>query len=333
MAVNINKTTMADQIFTMYEKRLLPRALPRLVHGKWGREAVWDKYGDYSLRRFSSFSAVTSALGEGATPGETSEPTITTITLDPSYYGAYVKLTDEVQVESFDPILSEISSLLGEQVGLSIDTLVRNALISGATAAYSGGVSAVGSLDYPQHVIAYGDIVEQISALMAANAIHAENGKFMVIIHPHTFATLMQDSVFVNLFTQETDSSAIRSGKMGTLMQCDFYISSNAYELADGGVSTTDIYGALFVGNDAFATAGFTGLMAKNTDAGGTDAFANTGKQVKPLQIIVKELGSGGTSDPLNQRGSAGWKATLDIEVLEATWIRNLYHVNEFSDS
>ena len=117
MATNINKTSMADTIFTKYEQRLLPRALPRLVHGRWGRVATWDKFGDYSLRRFENLSAVTSALGEGSTPGEADAPTITTVTLDPVYYGAFVQLTDEVQIESFDPILSEISSLLGEQVG------------------------------------------------------------------------------------------------------------------------------------------------------------------------------------------------------------------------
>ena len=73
--------------------------------------------------------------------------------------------------------------------------------------------------------------------------------------------------------------------------------------------------------------------MAKNVDSAGSDEFSMTGKQVKPIEIIIKELGSGGSEDPLNQRGSAGWKATLDVEVLEADWIRNLYHVNDFSDS
>ena len=244
---------------------------------------------------------------------------------------AWVELTDEVQIESYDPILSEISSLLGEQVGLSIDTMVRNALISGATAAYSGGQSAVTDLAYPDHKISYKDIVQQVAALMGANAIYAENGKYMVIIHPHTFATLMQDPVFVNLFTQETDASAIRNGKMGTLMQCDFYISSNAYESADGGSGSNDVYGALFIGDDAFATAGFTGLKANSADSGGAGYDNNSGKQVKPIKVIVKPLGSGGTEDPLDQRGTAGWKATLDVEVLQSAWIRNLYHVNDFS--
>lgn len=174
-------------------------------------------------------------------------------------------------------------------------------------------------------------MVIQISSLMAANALHAENGRFMVVIHPHTYATLMQDSVFVNLFTQETDASAIRNGKMGTLLQCDLYISSNAYESADAGSGVNDVYSALFIGNDAFATAGFTGLKAKMVDTAGTDDYTMTGKQVKPLQLLIKPLGSSGTEDPLDQRGTAGWKATLDTEILESTWIRNLYHVNDFS--
>lgn len=78
---------MATSIKTMYEKRLLPRALPRLVHGRWGREAVWNGYGDYELRRFESLSAVTTSLGEGSTPSEGDAPKISTVTLDPVYYG------------------------------------------------------------------------------------------------------------------------------------------------------------------------------------------------------------------------------------------------------
>lgn len=330
---NLNTTSLADTIFTNYERRLLPRALPRLVHARWAQEANWSKFGDYSLRRWESMSAVTSPLGEGSTPAESSGPTITTITMEPSWYGAWVEMTDKVDMVGFDPILSEISSLLGEQCGLSMDTLVRNALISGATADYSGGQSAYTTMDAPAHNIAYKDIVQQVSLLMAANALHAENGKFAVVIHPHTFATLVQDPVFVDLFIQETDAGAIRSGKMGSLMQCDIFISSNAYELADSGVNgTEDIYSALFIGDQAFATAGFTGLQARNVDMAGTDDYTMTGKPVKPVQIIVKPMGSGGTEDPLNQRGTAGWKATLDVEVLQSTWIRNLYHTNEFSD-
>jgi len=47
---NINTVTMGDAIKVMYEKRLLMRALPRLVHGRFGTEARLTGFGSYELR-------------------------------------------------------------------------------------------------------------------------------------------------------------------------------------------------------------------------------------------------------------------------------------------
>ena len=85
--------------------------------------------------------------------------------------------------------------------------------------------------------------------------------------------------------------------------------------------------------SNAFATAGFTGLKARQPDMGGVDEYTGTGKPVKVVQLIIKPRGSSGSDDPLDQRGTVGWKLTLDTEILEADWIRCLYHVNDFSDS
>jgi hypothetical protein len=35
-----------------------------------------------------------------------------------------------------------------------------------------------------------------------------------------------------------------------------------------------------------------------------------TGQAHKPVDLIIKPIGSGGSSDALNQRGSIGWKTT-----------------------
>lgn len=53
---------------------------------------------------------------------------------------------------------------------------------------------------------------------------------------------------------------------------------------------------------------GFTSRFADNSD--GWQPGGLTGQKVNPVQIIIKEMGSGGASDPLNQRGSIGWKTT-----------------------
>jgi hypothetical protein len=83
----LNTVAMSDGIKVMYEKRLLWRALPRLVHGRWAKKATITRFGSAELRRYESLSAVTNSLAEGSTPGENSAPSITTITLDPAWYG------------------------------------------------------------------------------------------------------------------------------------------------------------------------------------------------------------------------------------------------------
>lgn len=64
----------------------------------------------------------------------------------------------------------------------------------------------------------------------------------------------------------------------------------------EGGVDGTPVYSTVIVGKNAFGTAGD-----------------------KTAEIINKSLGSAGTSDPLNQRGTVGWKGYRFFKILEQT--------------
>lgn len=63
----------------------------------------------------------------------------------------------------------------------------------------------------------------------------------------------------------------------------------------EGGKDGADVYSTLVLGDDAYGVTEISG--------GG-------------LQHIVKQLGSAGTGDPLNQRATCGWKATKTAEIL-----------------
>ena len=63
----------------------------------------------------------------------------------------------------------------------------------------------------------------------------------------------------------------------------------------EAGAAGADVYSTLITGADAYGTTKVTG--------GG-------------LQHIVKPLGSGGSSDPLDQRATVGWKATKTAKIL-----------------
>ena len=73
-------------------------------------------------------------------------------------------------------------------------------------------------------------------------------------------------------------------------------IANDAYIYpGEGGTGGVDIHSTLILGDDAYGVTEVTG--------GG-------------LQHIVKQLGSGGTSDALNQRATCGWKAVKTAEIL-----------------
>lgn len=64
----------------------------------------------------------------------------------------------------------------------------------------------------------------------------------------------------------------------------------------DGGNNGTPVYSTVIIGKNAFGSAGDNSV-----------------------EIINKALGSAGTGDPLNQRGTVGWKAYRFFKILEQT--------------
>ena len=71
---------------------------------------------------------------------------------------------------------------------------------------------------------------------------------------------------------------------------------------AGGGADGRDVYATIVLGENAY----------------GTTEIAGGG-----LEYIVKQLGSGGTADPLNQRATVGWKATkAAVRLMEPFMVR-----------
>lgn len=320
---NLNQTSMSDALKVMYERRLLTRAQPRLVHGRGARIARFKGFNSYELRKYGALAAVTSALSEGVTPDEHDEPTLSTVTITPSWYGSWIRYTDELDMTAFDPIVSETVAILGEQAGLSADTLIRDHITANATKAYSGAATARTEIDEANDEISFADLLYQVAALENANAMPIEGENYIAIISPWTWASLMKDSVFVAMF-QNSEPDAIRRGALGNLLRLNFYQTSNARSYA----STETVYSMLLIGAEAYGIAGLGNLLPNvNVDGGGMEVRNRTGQSTKPVEIIMKGLGETG-DDPLNQRGSIGWKFTQEEAILNSAWIRDLEHAN-----
>jgi N4-gp56 family major capsid protein len=130
------------------------------------------------------------------------------------------------------------------------------------------------------------------------------------------------------MFVKESDP--IRTGSVGTLLNMQFFITSNAYTVA--GTLCTTVYSALFIGAESYAIVGMGGLEAKDVDNQGPEGNVLTGQSLRPVEMIAHGPGSAGSMDQLDQRGSIAWKMTLGVDVLNSSWITNLYHANVYSD-
>ncbi len=78
------------------------------------------------------------------------------------------------------------------------------------------------------------------------------------------------------------------------------------------------------------AEAGFMGRDVYSTLILGANAYGVTEVTGGGLEHIVKQLGSGGTADPLNQRSTAGWKGTKVAELLVDNYIIRLESASSF---
>lgn len=80
----------------------------------------------------------------------------------------------------------------------------------------------------------------------------------------------------------------------------------------EAGAQGRDVYSTIFLGANAYGTTEISG--------GG-------------LETIVKQLGSGGTSDPLNQRATVGWKATKTAVILTQTFMLRVETASTFNNN
>ena len=80
----------------------------------------------------------------------------------------------------------------------------------------------------------------------------------------------------------------------------------------EAGAEGADVYSTLFIADGAYGVTEITG--------GG-------------IETIIKQLGSAGVADPLNQRSSVGWKATKTAEILVETYLVRAEHVATLAEN
>ena len=79
--------------------------------------------------------------------------------------------------------------------------------------------------------------------------------------------------------------------------------------------------------------AGAKGRAVYSTLVLGADAYGTTEITGGGLEMIVKQLGSAGTADALNQRATSGWKATKVAELLVDEYVLRVETASTFDEA
>lgn len=307
-----------------YNRALLERAIPYMNHDLFAqiRPLPQGNSKIAKFRRYESLSTVTTPLTEGVPPSSV-DPTKTDVTATIKTYGAFIEYSDDVELTNPDPLITEFNELLGEQSGETLDVLRRDVLVTGTTVSYANGSTRAGinstlSLATLRTVLRtlerndakYITRVLSGSPNVGSDAIPMS---MVAIVHPDVALDVRQLSGFIGI-EDYGQLRPIHPSEIGAIpaVRVRFLINSNAKKYTGAGQASTSLVNTSGVA-DVYASL----IFAMN-------AFGIVPLRGAALTTHLKARGSGGTSDPLDQVGTTGWKAKTTTVILNDNFMQRI---------
>lgn len=304
--------TLSAEMKIFYDKVLLKNAKPNLVHDQFGQKRPIPKNRgkEIEFRRYKSLPKAMKALTEGVTPNP-NKLEVTTITARVQQYGDWIPLSDVLLMTAIDNNLAEAMALLGDQAGRTSDSVTREEINAGTNVLFAPKgetvVTTREELDATA-LISPALVMKAVAILKGKNA-KPIDGSYVSIIHPYSAYDMMMNGEWKD-WHKYTTSENMYKGEIGKIGNCRFVESTEAKIWANAGQGGISVFSTLVLGANAYGVTEIEG--------GG-------------LKHIVKQLGSAGTGDPLDQRASAGWKLMKTAKILSNEYMVRIEHASSFA--
>lgn len=278
-------TGLTPGMQTYYNRELLRTFEPELVHLQFGDEHRMPENSGLvmNMRKIIPLEANTNTLSEGE-PGESVMLTETEVTVRLEQYGEYARCTDKLDLSHLDMNILRKTKLFGDAGARSIDAVVREELATCTNVIYAGGKTSRSALTSADKLTTK-ELRKAVRKLKKAHA-QTFGGYYIAIVGPDTFYDLQDDETFVAV-SRYQDKEAVYTGEIGRLFGCRIVETTEAKVFEGAGASGADVASVIVLGQYAYGYTSFKGA--------------------KP-RVIVKPAGSAGTSDPLDQISTVGWK-------------------------
>lgn len=229
--INTASTTKLNKTF--YDRQLLESAKTRFVHARYGQKRPIPRNSGkrVEFRRWNLFDAndAAVALQEGVTPaGQALSQS--NMEVEVAQYGAYVEVSDLLDMTGYDQVIAESAELLGEQLGTVVEWVTRDAMNAGTNVQYAGGKTARAELAAGDN-LTVSEIRRAVRTLKRAKARpFGEEGRkphFICICSPEATYDLQSDPLWQDV-AKYSCAEAIYSGEIGRLFGVVFVESTEA---------------------------------------------------------------------------------------------------------
>lgn len=293
-------TGLTQEMSTYYEKVFLARAEYEYIHKEGGqmRSQPKNEGKQVNFTRHTPLATVTAALTEGTNPSEVAL-TATTVSAALAEYGTTVKISRFLTLTSIDANNKEKIEVVGQNMGETLDEIVRNELFTGATAQLAGGKSALTDVA-ASNTLSASEIRKAVRTLKNNKARKYQGrGSWICKTGPFPAYDLMGDTTWVNASTYDNGAEHIYKGELGLLYGTRFLESPNQKTES----STVTVYSNFIHGSDAF------GVIDLEGD--------------KPQLFIIPHTKID-SNNPAGRFSTVAWAASFVAKTLNANWLLNI---------
>ena len=275
--MNTTISTAGNAYFnkTFYDRKLLDTAKTRFVHANFGQKRSIPRNNGkrVEFRKYDLFTPDTDALTlvEGVTPTGQSL-TQSKVEVEVKQYGAYVEMSDLLEMTAYDPVIADSAELLGEQLGTVIEWVTRDAMNETTNIQYAGGAASRVALT-ASNKLTVDEVRKAVRTLKKNKArpfVSALDGSgrkphFVCICSPDATYDLQNDSLWQDV-SKYSNAEQIYSGEIGRLFGVVFV------EATEAKIYRQSVFNAVNANTSSSAT-----FVLKNNPTAQEAAYLATG--------------------------------------------------------
>lgn len=318
---------ISPRVGIIAEVKMLEHADPVLVLQRFGDSKPQPKNKGQTIkfRRPVPFPAATTALTEGVTPSS-QKMAYEDVTVALKQYGAWTEVTDVIEDTHEDPVLQDITMLLGEQAAETFEVLTWGVISGGTNVIYANGTSRTDvntKITLDKLRLASRSLKKQrakkITKILAPSvnvSTKPVEAAFVVVAHTDCESDIRGLAGFKAVAEYGT-RQPLCPEEIGSVEEFRFVLSPVLTSLPNAGgakgtmVSTggtsADVYPMVVLSQNCF---GITPLKGN----GGPGSIV-------PM-VLNPNTPRGG--DPLGQRGSSSWKSWFAAVRLNELWMTRI---------